>query len=100
MSMDKKLSPNEVQNHLNSLNTPLDQHWVVRQSRISKQFKFKDFTSALKFMRDVASIAEQLNHHPDWSNSYNRVSIELTTHSVGGLSRLDFEMASRIEDAI
>ncbi len=66
--------------------------------RIRREFVFEDFQQAFAFMTRVAALAEELNHHPDWRNSYNRVEIELTTHDLGGLSGLDVEMARRIDE--
>ncbi len=67
---------------------------------ITKDFKFEAFQDAFAFMTRVAEKAENLNHHPDWSNVYNKVSITLSTHDVGGLSKLDFTLASQIDAAV
>ena len=64
---------------------------------IRREFIFGDFQAAFAFMTRVAAAAEELNHHPDWRNSYNRVEIELTTHDLGGLSGLDVEIARRVD---
>ena len=64
---------------------------------IGRDFRFKDFSQAFGFMARVALLAEQAGHHPDWSNSYNKVSISLTTHSAGGLTRKDIELAATID---
>lgn len=64
---------------------------------ISKQFKFKDFSQAWGFMSQVALLAEKMNHHPDWSNVWNTVSIKLNTHDFGGLSTLDIKLAKAID---
>tara|TARA_B100000161_G_C33515335_1_gene398422 strand:- start:236 stop:526 length:291 start_codon:yes stop_codon:yes gene_type:complete len=58
-----------------------------------KTFKFSDFKQAFSFMTSVAMKAEQINHHPEWENVYNKVKIILTTHDLGGVSKLDYEMA-------
>ena len=58
-----------------------------------KLFKFSDFKKAFSFMTSIAMKAEQINHHPEWENVYNKVTITLTTHDVGGVSELDYEMA-------
>ncbi len=64
---------------------------------ISQRFEFADFTRAFGFMTSVALIAEKLNHHPDWSNSYRKVDITLTTHSEGGITSLDIKLANLID---
>ncbi|RLQ89110.1 4a-hydroxytetrahydrobiopterin dehydratase [Notoacmeibacter ruber] len=73
--------------------------WEVASSgdAIAKSFRFKDFRAAMAFMNDVADDAERLNHHPDWSNSYNTVDIQLTTHDAGGVTERDIELARIIE---
>ena len=58
-----------------------------------KVFKFNDFKQAFSFMTSVALKAEQTNHHPEWENVYNKVKITLTTHDVGGISKLDYDLA-------
>lgn len=64
---------------------------------ISKAFKFKDFSAAFGFMGRVALAAEKAGHHPDWSNSYNKVDITLSTHDAGGLSAKDIALAKAID---
>ncbi len=59
----------------------------------TKLFKFSDFKQAFAFMTCIAMKAEQINHHPEWENVYNKVKIILTTHDVGGISKLDYDMA-------
>ncbi|KAJ1675821.1 Pterin-4-alpha-carbinolamine dehydratase 2 [Spiromyces aspiralis] len=73
--------------------------WQLAEGKdaITKQFVFKDFGQAFMFMTRVALKAERLDHHPDWANVYNRVDVTLNTHSVGGLSRLDVELAKFID---
>jgi 4a-hydroxytetrahydrobiopterin dehydratase len=66
---------------------------------IRRSFRFRDFAEAFAFMTRVALAAEKADHHPDWSNSWNRVDIALTTHSAGGLTRRDIELAARIDAA-
>ena len=62
-----------------------------------KHFKFTDFKQAFSFMTSIAMKAEQINHHPEWENVYNKVKITLTTHDVNGISKLDYEMALFVE---
>jgi 4a-hydroxytetrahydrobiopterin dehydratase len=64
---------------------------------ISRSFRFRDFSQAFAFMTQVALAAEKADHHPDWSNSWNRVDISLTTHSEGGVSRRDIDLAIGID---
>jgi 4a-hydroxytetrahydrobiopterin dehydratase len=73
--------------------------WRVLPDRdaISRDFKFRDFSAAWGFMARVALLAEQRDHHPEWSNVYNRVSITLTTHDAGGLSERDVGLAQAID---
>ena len=73
-------------------------HWELSDDRLRRQWQFKDFSEAFAFMTRVAMLAETKQHHPDWSNVYNRVTIELTTHDLGGLSDLDAELARSIDD--
>ena len=71
-------------------------HEPVRDA-ITRQFKFDDFAQAFGFMASVAIIAEKMDHHPEWSNAYNRVDILLTTHDADGLSERDAKLAEAIE---
>ena len=73
--------------------------WTLRADRmaIARSFKFADFGEAFAFMTRVALLSEKADHHPEWSNVYNRVEITLTTHDAGGLSARDAEMAAAIE---
>jgi 4a-hydroxytetrahydrobiopterin dehydratase len=72
--------------------------WTLRADglAISRDFKFADFSEAFAFMTRVALYAEKADHHPEWSNVYNRVHITLTTHDAGGLSQRDVKMARAI----
>lgn len=63
---------------------------------IQRAFVFRDFSEAFAFMTRVALQAEKMNHHPEWSNVYRKVEVTLTTHSAGGLTGLDFELARRL----
>jgi 4a-hydroxytetrahydrobiopterin dehydratase len=74
--------------------------WVRRGSSLHRELSFRDFTEAFGFMTMVALVAEKLNHHPDWSNSWNKVSIDISNHAAGGLTELDFELASSIDKAL
>jgi 4a-hydroxytetrahydrobiopterin dehydratase len=77
-------------------------HWTFADDRggiIQRTFVFHDFAQAFGFMSHVAVMAEKWNHHPEWSNVYNRVAVTLTTHDVSGLSTNDIDMA-RLMDHI
>ena len=69
----------------------------ARAGAVSREFKFKDFSVAFAFMTRVALAAEKAGHHPDWSNSYNIVTVNLSTHDVGGLSDKDVALAKVID---
>ena len=71
--------------------------WSLVNGKLHREFRFADFSAAFGFMTRVALAAETLGHHPEWSNVWNRVSIDLTTHDTGGLSTLDRELALRID---
>jgi 4a-hydroxytetrahydrobiopterin dehydratase len=71
--------------------------WSFEKNGIEKKFEFKNFSQALAFMVQVGILAEKANHHPEWSNVYNKVSIRLTTHDANGLTDKDFDLATKIE---
>jgi len=73
--------------------------WTLRADglAISRDFKFADFSEAFAFMTRVALLAETADHHPEWSNVWNKVHITLTTHDAGGLSQRDVKMAAAID---
>jgi 4a-hydroxytetrahydrobiopterin dehydratase len=71
--------------------------WSFDGNKISKNFKFKTFVNAFSFMTAVALEAEKADHHPEWSNVYNSVTINLNTHDANGITQLDFELALKIE---
>lgn len=73
--------------------------WALGQDakKISKEFKFKDFIGAINFVERVADVAEMEGHHPDIHIYYNKVLLELSTHSIGGLSENDFILAAKID---
>lgn len=72
--------------------------WTVSEgAAITRTFQFADFSAAWGFMSRVALLAERQQHHPDWSNVWNRVQITLTTHDAGGLSERDVRLATAID---
>jgi 4a-hydroxytetrahydrobiopterin dehydratase len=75
--------------------------WQYDEARgaITREFRFADFAQAFAFMTQIALAAEQRNHHPEWSNVYNRVRITLTTHDAGGLTQRDIDLAGVADQA-
>ncbi len=72
--------------------------WTIEKGNLHRTFEFHDFGQAFGFMTRVALAAEVMGHHPDWSNAWNKVVIDLSTHSAGGLTRNDFELAGKIQE--
>ena len=71
--------------------------WRFEDDKLHKEFIFKNFQEAFGFMASAALAAESMNHHPDWSNSYKKVLVNLTTHEVKGVSERDFELAKKMD---
>ena len=71
--------------------------WDLTDGRLHRCFIFADFAEAFAFMTSVAAIAEELDHHPDWSNSWNRVDIGIVSHDAGGVTDLCVDLAMRID---
>ena len=92
----KKITNFEREEILNPL---LNKGWSLVSGRdaITKQYVFSDFVQAFGWMCKAAIVAEKLNHHPEWSNVYKFVEVTLTTHDVKGLSRLDLELAKKLD---
>lgn len=88
-----KLSDSEVEERLRDLT-----EWQRTGDEISREFLFKNFMQAFGFMASAAIIVEKLNHHPTWSNTYNKVKVTLTTHDAGGLTDLDFQLAASLDE--
>jgi 4a-hydroxytetrahydrobiopterin dehydratase len=74
-------------------------NWTLEGSSIKREFKFRTFPEAFAFMTVVAFEAEKSDHHPDWSNVFNKVTINLSTHSLNGISQEDLDLAARIDAA-
>ena len=89
----RKLAEDEIDKLLSRMNG-----WRLVSGKLHKQFECKDFNAAFGNMTRVALIAEAMNHHPEWANVWNRVSFDLSTHSVKGISDLDFVLAEKIEE--
>jgi 4a-hydroxytetrahydrobiopterin dehydratase len=71
--------------------------WRVVDGRLHREFAFENFVAAFGFMSSVALLAEKRDHHPDWSNSYGKVVIDLVSHDAGGLTQRDFDLATAID---
>lgn len=71
--------------------------WSLRDGKLHRELRFEDFVAAFGFMSRVAIVAEKLDHHPEWSNFWNRVVVDLVTHDAGGITALDLELARRID---
>ncbi len=74
--------------------------WQQDSKGLHRTFEFQDFASAWAFMNRVAAVAEKLDHHPDWTNSWNRVSITLISHDVARVTERDIEMAGMIDEIV
>ena len=75
----------------------LDNDWEVASGKLHRELRFGDFVTAFGFMASVAIVAERRNHHPEWSNVYNRVTIDLVTHDAGGITANDIDLAAEID---
>lgn len=95
--MIQKINPQTVSKSLEGIDG-----WTLANDReaIEKTFKFKNFKEAWAFMNKVADLAEDMDHHPEWFNVYNKVEITLTTHDAGGISQRDLDMAEKINGFI
>jgi 4a-hydroxytetrahydrobiopterin dehydratase len=72
--------------------------WGLANGKLHREYQFSDFVHAFAFMAAAAVTAEALGHHPEWSNVYNRVNIDLTTHDAGGVTVKDTELAAKLEE--
>ena len=87
----ERLTDGEIRSRLESL-----PGWRIVGGKLHRELRFDDFVAAFSFMASVALVAEKMDHHPEWSNVYNRVAIDLTTHDAGGLSVKDFDLAAAV----
>ena len=71
--------------------------WRIKDEKLFRVLRFQDFNKAIEFMNQVAITAEAMDHHPEWSNVYNKVEIHLVTHSEGGITQLDIDLAREID---
>ena len=88
----KKLTESEINAKLTALTG-----WTLANGKLHRDYQFADFVHAFGFMSSVALCAESMNHHPEWFNVYNKVTIDLNTHDAGGVTGMDFALAAKIE---
>jgi len=89
--MPEKLSDDAIQSGLDDL-----PGWSLLDDKLRREIKFENFVEAFGFMTSAAIESEKMNHHPEWFNVYNKVIVDLTTHSAGGVTELDFELARKM----
>jgi 4a-hydroxytetrahydrobiopterin dehydratase len=89
-----RLSDGEVKSGLQTL-----PGWALREGKLHREYKFGDFSEAFGFMTRCARVAEKQDHHPEWFNVFDRVVVDLTTDDAGGISALDFALATEMEKA-
>lgn len=94
MARPTKLSEAEIQSRLGAL-----AGWSIEQAKLFREFHFADFKQAFAFMTRAAAVADQLDHHPEWLNVYNKVRVHLATHDAGGITELDFKLAAAMNAA-
>jgi 4a-hydroxytetrahydrobiopterin dehydratase len=91
--MARKLSDTDVEQRLAGL-----QGWSLADGKLAREFRFADFARAFGFMASAAIEADKLDHHPEWSNVYNKVSVRLVTHEAQGITDLDFQLAKKMNE--
>jgi 4a-hydroxytetrahydrobiopterin dehydratase len=87
-----KLTQKEIRSALNGL-----RGWKLVKSKLHREYKFADFMHAFGFMTTSALAIERMNHHPEWFNVYNKVTVDLTTHDSGGITQRDVKLAKLLE---
>jgi len=88
MSKRERLSDEQIVRRMENMTD-----WALTGGKLHREFRFEGFVHAFGFMSSLALVAERMDHHPEWSNVYNRVTVELQTHDAGGLTEMDFELA-------
>ena len=89
----RRLETDEIESALGELDG-----WTLLDGKLCRKYVFADFVEAMGFMMQAAIWAQVLDHHPDWSNLYRTVQVELETHDVGGISSLDFQLARKMNE--
>lgn len=92
MPRPAKLDPEELARRVDAL-----PGWTIENGKLHREFTFSDFSEAFGFMTRVALRAEAMDHHPEWSNVWNRVVVDLSTHDAGGITELDLRLAADID---
>jgi len=90
--MSNRATESEIADGLKSLNG-----WAVVSGKLHKEYQFADFVHAFGFMTTSAIAIERMNHHPEWFNVYNKVTVDLSSHDVGGISSRDFKLAAFLD---
>ena len=90
-----KLSESSIEEKLKNL-----PGWSIKKDKLHKEFQFNDFNQAFGFMTRAAMEIEKMNHHPEWFNVYNRITVELTTHDAGGITKNDVDLARILNSLI
>jgi len=96
MTLPPKLPTAEVANAMGELHPD----WDLVSGKLHREIVFSNFAAAFGFMSEIAIHAEAMNHHPEWSNVYSRVTIDLVTHDAGGITKFDLNLARKIDQAI
>jgi 4a-hydroxytetrahydrobiopterin dehydratase len=94
MPKPTKLKRADIDKHL----TRIPGWTLTKTGQLAREFKFADFPTAFGFMASVATVAQAMNHHPEWTNVYNRVLVTLSTHDACGLTKLDFALAAKMNE--
>lgn len=87
-----KLEADEIARRLTEL-----AGWTVRDGKLHREYRFRDFVGAFGFMASVALVAERMNHHPEWFNVWSTVRVDLATHDAGGITAKDFALAAEMD---
>ena len=91
--MAELISKDELNQKINNLS----KNWVIEDVFLKGSYVFKNFDNAFSFMKKVAIKCEDMNHHPKWTNVYNKIDVELYTHDSGGITEKDFELSSYMD---
>jgi 4a-hydroxytetrahydrobiopterin dehydratase len=94
MNPAPRLTPEALEQ---ALADPSLRTWTVRDGKLHREYRFASFAEAFGFMSSVALRAEAMNHHPEWTNVYDRVTVALSTHDSGGITELDLSLARHME---